>query len=232
MARPTLKPAFCEIPPLRDGDRLSRDEFERRFDAMPDLKRAELIEGIVYMSSRVPLVQHGEPHLELIGWMGGYQVYTPGVEGGVSPSIRLDMENEPQPDGVLFIQGHCGGQSLIDADGYIVGPPELTAEVSASTIRLDIDTKFNVYRRNKVREYLIWRVDSKEIDWHILRGGNYEPLRPSSEGFLKSEVFPGLWLDPAALVRSNLVRVHEVIQQGLKSPEHAQFVARLQAAGK
>jgi hypothetical protein len=229
MKNPILKPA---IPPLRDGDRLSRDEFERRFDAMPDLKRAELIEGIVYTCSRVPHLQHGEPHLDLIGWMGGYQAYTRGVEGGVSPSIRLDMENEPQPDGVLFLQRNRGGHALIDADGYIVGPPELAAEVSGGTIRLDIETKFEVYRRNEVCEYLIWRVDDKKIDWYVLRGGNYEPLRPSPGGFLKSTCFPGLWLDPTALVRSDLVRVHEVLQQGLNSPEHAQFVARLQAAGK
>lgn len=217
------------IPVLKNGQRLSRDEFERRFDAMPDLKKAELIEGVVYMPSPVRQKQHGGPHFDLITWMGVYRMHTPGVGGGVSSSIRLDMDNEPQPDGVLFIEPERGGHAFIDEDDYIAGSPELAAEVSASTTRLDLKTKFKVYRRNEVREYLIWRVAKKKIEWYMLRNGEYEPLQPSREGYLRSEVLPGLWLDAKALVRGDLVRVHEVLHQGLESREHAQFVARLKA---
>jgi hypothetical protein len=42
------------IPPLRDGDRLTRDEFLRRWDAMPDVKWTELIDGVVHMPSPSP----------------------------------------------------------------------------------------------------------------------------------------------------------------------------------
>jgi Uma2 family endonuclease len=195
------------------------------------LKKAELIEGVVHMPSPVRQKQHGGPHFRLIGWMGAYPVHTPGVDGGVSSSIRLDMDNEPQPDGVLFIEPERGGHAFIDADGYIAGSPELAAEVSASTTRLDLKTKFKVYRRNEVREYLIWRVAKKRIDWYVVRNGKYEPLPLTREGFLQSEVFPGLWLDAKALVVGDLVRVHQVLQQGLRSREHAQFVTRLQGVG-
>lgn len=49
-AEPTPRSA---IPPLENGDGLSRAEFERRYDAMPELKKAELLEGIVYMAAPV-----------------------------------------------------------------------------------------------------------------------------------------------------------------------------------
>jgi hypothetical protein len=233
MASQTLKPAkpLQDIPPLKEGDRLSRDEFERRYEAMPESTWAQLIEGVVYMSSPVRQEQHGGPHFDLITWMGIYRAYTPGVRGGVSASIRLDMDNEPQPDGVLFVESHRGGSAFIDRQGYVAGSPELAAEISASTLPLDLGAKFKVYRRNEVREYLIWRVEESGFDWYALRDGNYESLPPGVEGLLKSEVFPGLWLDPKALLTADMARVHEVLQQGLRSPEHAQFVARLQAAG-
>jgi hypothetical protein len=204
---------------------LSRDEFERRYQAMPEGTRAELIEGVVSMPSPVRQEQHGGPHFDLITWRT-YSVFTPGVRGGTSSTIRLDMDNEPQPDGVLFIEPNRGGNAFIDADGYIAGSPELGAEVSASTGRIDMAGKFTAYRRNEIREHLIWRVEEKTLDWYVLRD-NYEGLQLSREGYLKSETFPGLWLDPAALIRSDKARVHEVLQQGLTSPEPAEFVGRL-----
>jgi len=233
MANPTPQAArrSSQVPALRNGQRLSRDEFERRYEAMSEPIKAELIEGLVYMPSPVRQKQHGGPHFDLIGWMSVYRVHTPGVGGGVSSSIRLDIDNEPQPDGVLFVQPDRGGHAFIDADGYIAGSPELAAEVSASTTRLDLKTKFKVYRRNEIREYLIWRVAKKTLDWYALRNGRYEPFVPSRSGYLQSGVFPGLWLDARALIRGDVVRVHEVLQQGLKSPEHVQFVTRLEKAG-
>jgi len=233
MAIPTLKPPrpAQEIPPLRAGDRLSRDEFERRYEAMPEGTRAELIEGVVLMQSPVRQEQHGFPHFWFITWLGTYWTFTPAVQGGVSSTIRLDMDNEPQPDGVLFVETDRGGNAFIDGDGYIAGSPELGAEISASTVRIDMDSKFKAYRRNEIREYLIWRVEEKTFDWYVLRDSKYESLPLSPERYLKSEAFPGLWLDPAALLRGDKARVYEVLQEGLRSPEHAEFVARLQAAG-
>ncbi len=130
----------------------------------------------------------------------------------------------------VFVEPDRGGHAFIDGDGYIAGSPELAAEVSASTTRLDLRTKFKVYRRNEIREYLIWHVARKTLDWYVVRNGRYQALPPSRAGFLQSEIFPGLWLDAKALIRGDLVRVHEVLRQGLQSPEHAQFATRLQAA--
>jgi len=44
-------PQQKRLPPLENGDRLNRYEFERRYNAMPHLKKAELIEGVVYMAA-------------------------------------------------------------------------------------------------------------------------------------------------------------------------------------
>src|SRR5262245_22343202 len=87
-----------DVPPLRAGDRLSRGEFERRYEAMPEVNKAELIEGVVYMPSPTSLNEHGGPHFDLIGWLALYRAFTPGVQGGDSTTVRLDEDNEPQSD--------------------------------------------------------------------------------------------------------------------------------------
>jgi Uma2 family endonuclease len=210
---------------------LTRDEFERRYEAMPDLKKAELIEGVVYMPSPVRHLRHGQPHFQLIGWLAAYQAATPGVQGGDNTTARLDLDNEPQPDALLMIDPARGGQARRGDDDYIEAAPELVAEVSASTASFDLHTKLNVYRRSGVREYLVWRVLDGEIDWFSLQAGQYVRLAPDAQGLLRSEVFPGLWLDAAALLRGDLAAVLAVVQQGLATPEHAAFVAKLNAAG-
>src|SRR5215510_11690420 len=215
------------VPPLENGDVLTRAEFERRYEAMPHLKKAELIEGVVYMPSPVRQRFHGRQHIHLATWLGYYEAGTPGIEAGDNSTVRLDLDNEPQPDALLFIDPACGGQALIDADGYIEGAPELVVEVAASSASYDLHAKLRVYRRNGVREYIVWRVLDKEIDWFVLRAGQYEPMPLDAEGLFRSAVFPGLWLDPAALLRGDLATVLAVVQRGLAGPEHAAFVARL-----
>jgi hypothetical protein len=197
---------------------------------MPGLKKAELIEGVVYVPSPVRFEQHGEQHADLMTWLGVYRVHTPGVRVGDNSTVRLDLDNEPQPDGVLLIDPACGGQAIIDADGYIAGAPELAAEIAASTASLDLNLKHRVYRRSGVREYVVWRVPDRAVDWFILKQSRYDRLAPTAAGIFQSETIPGLWLDAAALVRGDLARVHQVLHEGLASPEHAAFVARLQQA--
>ncbi len=221
--------APAEVPPLEPGDRLTREEFERRYEAMPELKKAELIEGVVYLPSPVRQRQHGRPHLHLAGWVAAYEAATPGVEGGDNSTARLDLGNTPQPDLVLFIDPARGGHARLGADDYIEGGPELVAEVAASSASYDLHTKLEVYRRNGVREYLVWRVRDRAIDWFVLREKRYERLVPGPDGILRSEVFPGLWLDEQALLRGDLARVLAVGQQGAASPEHVAFLARLAA---
>jgi hypothetical protein len=213
------------IPPLENGDRLTRAEFERRYDAMPHLKKAELIEGVVYMGSPVRHEHHGKPHNDLGTYLGIYRQFTPGTNSGEGSSVRMDLNNEPQPDVALFI---VGGNARIDEKDYINGSPELVAEVSASTASIDLGTKLDVYKRNGVKEYVVWRIEDWSIDWFVLRKDQYERLVPQA-GIIKSETFPGLWLDCEALLRGDHAKVHEVLQQGLRSPEHAAFVISLQA---
>jgi Uma2 family endonuclease len=255
MATDTTRPAV-EVPPLRHGDRMTRAEFERRWEAMPDLKKAELIEGVVYIRDEPGVDErrrppenggptggvvdmspvsrkHGTPHFRLVTWLGLYQLLTPGTEGGDNTSIRFDDDNMPQPDAILRIDENLGGRSRVDADGYYVGGPELVAEVARSSELYDLGVKRDVCRRHGVQEYIVWRVDDRAVDWFVIRNGLYFPLDPGPDGVLRSEVFPGLWLDPAALVAGDATRLLAVAQQGHGSPEHAAFVAELRrrAAG-
>jgi Uma2 family endonuclease len=229
-AEPAEAPANGAIPPLENGDRLTRAEFERRYAAMPHLKKAELIEGEVYMPSPVRYGRHGQPHNLLGTWLGLYHLEIPGVEAGDNGTIRLDLDNEPQPDLFMIIRPEHGGQVRISEDDYIEGAPELVAEVASSSASYDLGKKLHVYRRSGVREYVVWRVLDRQVDWFVNHEGQFQPLLPGVDGILRSTVFPGLWLDPAALVRGDKARVKAVLQQGLDSPEHAAFVARLERA--
>jgi Uma2 family endonuclease len=216
------------IPPLENGDRLSRAEFERRYNAMPHVNKAELIEGVVYVPSAVRHRVHGRPHIHAAVWLGQYEAGTPGVEASDNSTVRLDLDNEPQPDALLFIAAECGGQTRLSEEGYIEGAPELVVEVASSSASYDLHAKLHAYRRYGVREYVVWRVLDQEVDWFVLREGQYERLQPASDGCLRSEVFAGLWLDPAALIRGDLTTVIATVQRGLATPEHAAFVSRLE----
>jgi Uma2 family endonuclease len=224
----SVVPIAERIPPLENGDRMTRAEFERRYDAMPGLKKAELIKGVVYVPSPVSFEKHGSLHFDLITWLGQYRLATPGVRGGDNASLRLDIDSMPQPDAFLLILPSHGGRARIDEDDYVAGGPELVAEVVASSVSYDLHDKLDIYRDNGVREYLVWRVLDQAIDRFALRGDRYERLPLDAGGLYKSEVLPGLWLDPAALVRGDLTSAVQPLQQGLASPEHAAFVARLQ----
>jgi Uma2 family endonuclease len=215
------------VNPLENGDHLSRGEFERRYEAMSHLPKAELIEGVVYVPSPVRHRLHGRPHTHVITWLGQYEARTPGVEASDNSTVRLDLDNEAQPDALLFVAPARGGQTQLSEDGFIEGAPELIVEVASSSASYDLHTKLNVYRRNGVREYVVWRVLDQAIDWFVLRDGEYERMSSDADGLLCSEVFAGLWLDPAALCRGDIATVLDVLDQGLASPEHAAFAARM-----
>jgi Uma2 family endonuclease len=217
------------VPVLCAGDRLTRDEFERRYSAMPDLKKAELIEGVVYVGSPVNLLRHGQPHLVLAHWLEIYEESTPGLVAGDNSTVRLDQDNAPQPDLLMCIPAAAGGTSRITADGYLEGPPELAIEVAASSVSYDLHQKLGAYRRNGVQEYLVHRVDDGEVDWFVLERGAYVRQQSDSEGLLKSRVFPGLWLDVPALLRSDRRALRAALERGTSDPAHGPFVARLRA---
>ena len=161
------------VPALQNGDRLSRREFERRYKAMPHVKKAELIEGTVYMPSPVHFGSHSEPHSAIIGWLVAYAAATPHVSVGDNATVRLDLDNEPQPDALLRIDEDSGGQSHISEDDYVEGPPELIVEVAHSSVAYDLHDKKRAYRRNGVREYLVWQIEENRVDWFVLEGGEY-----------------------------------------------------------
>jgi Uma2 family endonuclease len=209
--------------PLENGDRLARIEFERRYDAMPELKKAELIDGVVYMGSPVRTT-HGGPHMAMATWLGVYGAHTPGVTVYDNATVRLDDENEPQPDLALLMSAPLGGQARIDEDEYISGPPELVVEIAASSASRDLHSKREVYRRFGVGEYVVWRVYENVIDWFVLRNGQYEPLPPDTVGLLRSAQFPGLALDTVALLQQDMKGVLHRLHEAIKSDAHGSFV--------
>ncbi len=211
-------------PPLENGDHLNRYEFERRYAAMPHLKKAELIEGIVYMPAALRFRSHGQPHANIIGWLWFYTIATPKVELGDNPTVRLDLDNAPQPDAVLMIDG---GQAKVSSDDYIEGAPELVVEIAASSAAYDLYDKKRAYRRNGVQEYLVWRVYDHEFDWFALEAGEYIKLETDEAGIIRSRVFPGLWLAIPQLLSGKMTEVLAVLQQGLNSTEHQEFIQRL-----
>lgn len=216
-----------EVPPLEAGDHLTRCEFERRYEAMPEVKKAELIERVVYMPSPVRIKGHGRPHGRIMIWLGTYVVATPGVDLADNTTIRLDLDNEPQPDALLRLEPGMGGQSSISEDDYLEGAPELIAEVASSSASYDLHEKLRVYRRNGVQEYVVWRVYDKQIDWFQLIDGEYRRLTADTDGTLHGRVFPGLRLAVPALLADDLATVLSELQKGIGTPEHAAFVERL-----
>ncbi|MBE9117125.1 Uma2 family endonuclease [Lusitaniella coriacea LEGE 07157] len=220
-------PKYLQIPPLENGDRLTRYEFERRYNAMPHLKKAELIEGIVHMASPLRFEPHAEPHARIITGLGVYQALTPGVRLGDNPTVRLDLDNEPQPDVVLLIDPASGGQSQLSKDGYIEGAPELVVEIAASSAAIDLHAKKRAYRRNGIKEYIVWQVLDERLSWFYLEKGEYLDLPVDEDGILRSRVFPGLWLAVSELLGGKMQQVLAVLQQGLSSAEHKGFVQDL-----
>ncbi len=202
---------LLKLPPLESGDRLSRAEFERRYTAMPALKKAELIEGVVYLASPLRARAHSKPHGDMMGWLWTYKMAVPGVELYDNPTVRLDADNEPQPDAVLRREP---GNSWISEDDYIEGAPELVVEIAASSASYDLHDKLRVYRRNGVQEYLVWRTYSQQIDWFYLEADEYQPL-VAEAGVICSRQFPGLWLASSALLAGDLAEVLQLLQQGI-----------------
>ena len=223
---PEHPPPAAGVPALESGDRLTRYEFERRYAARPDLKKAQLIEGVVYMPSPVSMA-HAEPHATVQTVLLVYAASTPGIRGADNATVRLDLDNEPQPDVVLLIESDAGGRCRVSEDNYLEGAPELVVEVAASSASIDLHDKLRAYRRNGVQEYVVWRTQEARIDWFELAEGEYRPLPPDDAGVVHSRVFPGLRLALDALLSGDLAGALAEVQKGVGTPEHQAFVARL-----
>ncbi len=217
------------LPPLQNGDHLTRAEFERRYAAHPHLKKAELIEGVVHMPSPVHHEKHSKPHSRMVGWLFNYVMATPGTDFGDNATVRLDLENEVQPDAFLRLKEEKGGRSRLSVDDYLEGAPELIVEVAASSVAYDLHEKLRVYRRNGVQEYLVLLAHEQETRWFQLVEGAYLPLEPGEDGVIRSQVFPGLQFHSDQFWTDDLAGLFATLQAGLSTPEHQEFAGRLAA---
>ena len=190
---------------LEAGDVMTRAEFHRRYAQHPEIRSAELIEGVVYVASPLRARDHGFPDSYMGAWLAAYWLHQPGVRSAGNSTVVLDSDNEVQPDIVLIRE--TGGSSRITPDGYIQGPPELVVEIAASSTSQDLHQKKNAYRRNGVQEYIVWRVLDGAIDWFALQDGQYVALAPNASGVIESDVFPGLRLDVAAMLAGDISKV-------------------------
>jgi Uma2 family endonuclease len=212
---------------LENGAHLGAAEFLRHYETSPEIKKAELVNGIVYVASPTRLEQHGEPDNLIQVWLGTYGIATPGVKCATNATVRLGPDDVPQPDALLRILEEHGGHSKLTSKDYLEGAPELVAEIAASAASLDAREKSDSYRRAGVREYVLWRTVDKAINWWFLEEDEYHPMAPGSNGIFQSRVFPGLWLDSAAAIAGDGAKVLATLQEGLRSAEHATFLETL-----
>jgi hypothetical protein len=222
----TTQPPRAGVPPLFNGDRLTQAEFHRRYEAYPEDVKFELIGGIVYMGSPLRRL-HGTYHAKLSGVLFLYEEVTPGVELLDNATTILGGESEPQPDLALRILPEWGGQSRTDEREYVVGAPELLAEIAHSGEAIDLHGKKEDYRHAGVQEYVVVCIREKELHWFDFAAQG--EIRPDARGIYRSQVFPGLWLDGSALLARDLRRLTLVARQGRASRAHAAFVRRLEA---
>ena len=186
------------LPPLESGDRLTREEFHRRYCARPDIRKAELVQGVVYVASPTRHTVHGRPHGLIVGWLTAYAAMAPDLDLSDNATVVLGRDSEVQPDACLFWTE--GGGVRITDEGYLEGSPELIVEIAASSASYDLHDKMEAYRRAGVQEYVVWQVLEGRIDWFRLRDGAYVPLAPDARGIAASEVFPGLRLNVPAML--------------------------------
>jgi Uma2 family endonuclease len=189
-----------QVLPLENGDTLTREEFHRRYEASPDIKKAELIDGIVYLASPVS-IHHSKPHARLTGWLVAYAARHDGTEVHDNPTLVLSGANEPQPDLVLR---RLSGASMVNNNDYLEGGPELVVEIAATSASLDLNAKLRTYERAGIPEYLVWRTLEDVVEWFALENGSYKPLKPGSDGILESRQFPGLRLSVDVLLDGSL----------------------------
>ncbi len=225
LLRPDTPHPDPEEPLLEPGDHMDRRTFHALYSAMPPGTRAELIGGVVYMPSPVR-ANHSRPHVKVLAWLDTYEAATPGTEAHSEATVFLSEWGEPQPDACLLIAPQHGGQTQLDG-GYISGAPELVVEVASSTVSYDLHKKLADYEAAGVREYLVYVVRTHEARWFINRSGTFEEIAAGDDGVIRSEVFPGLWLNLHALSRLDSTALRKTLEEGLASPEHQAFVKKL-----
>jgi Uma2 family endonuclease len=194
------------LPVLESGDRLSRDEFHRRYCELPNL-RAELVEGVVYVSSPVRQELQGRPHMQIVTWAGTYVAQHEGVDASVDATVLLNADTEVQPDLFLFRVPAAGGSARMNENGYIEGPPQLVIEIVASSASYDLHDKLQAYQAAGVHEYVVWRTLDEQVDWFRLLDGRYVRIQPGPNGVIERDQFHGLRLNVPKLLAGDMTAV-------------------------
>jgi len=213
---------------LVEGQRLDQPTFHALYEAMPPGTRAELIDGVVHMPSPAS-VEHGEAQVRVIVWLDYYAERTPGVRAADNATTILGWKGELQPDTLLRVLPECGGRTWIER-GFVCGAPELVVEVAKTTRYVDLGPKLADYQQAGVLEYVVRAIDPDEIFWFSQKQGVLVQRPIGEDGLYRSTIFPGLWLDSAALLEGDRQRLRVVLDLGCATPEHAGFVAKLAAA--
>jgi Uma2 family endonuclease len=204
--------ASSRLLPLENGEFMHSREFLRRYERMPQVKKAELIEGVVYMGSPIS-TSHAIPDGIIHGWLALYAARHPGVQFMPNATVLLDAENTVQPDALLRRLPEHGGLSRVNETDYLAGPPELIVEVAASSASIDLRDKRRAYCRSGVPEYLVWCVADARLEWFCLEDDEYRPQLPDADGLLHSRLFPGLRLPVASLLAGDTAKVLEALTE-------------------
>jgi len=168
---------FELLLPREKGERTHSRDFLRRFERMPEVKKAEVIEGTVYLGSPVSR-RHAKPDGLIQLWLGTYASRHPDTEALPNATVILDAENTVQPDALLRRLPEHGGRTRENDRGYLTGPPELIVEITASSASIDLRDKLRAYCRNGVPEYLVWRVAERRLDWFCLERRKHTVPKP------------------------------------------------------
>jgi len=211
-------------PGLITGQRMSVEEFLRRWEELDDLKKAELIDGIVYVPSPLSL-EHGDLDTLIHWWLAHYAHATPGCKAG-NNSTWLMLGSAPQPDAYLRITPSHGGQSGKERQ-FGTGAPELAVEICVTSTEVDFGPKLKLYERAGVREYITIELFGQRIVWRMIENAIYVSQQVPPDGNLRSQVFPGLWLDVAAFWNDDGPKMLAALNAGLSSEDHQRFVERL-----
>jgi Uma2 family endonuclease len=187
---------------------MTRAEFDAATALHPEVKRAERIEGRVYLQMSVSQL-HGRAHAILAGWLMAYWARHPDCEVLAEGTARLGDHSDPQPGAML--RRVASGSSGVQA-GFVVGPPELVVEMSASSASYALFEKKALYMRSGVLEYVVWQVYEERLDWFRLDGSEYVALVADENGFIESNVFPGLRLPVVALLAGDVASVMSAVR--------------------
>jgi Uma2 family endonuclease len=224
--RPPIYGSATIMPTLEAGDYYSRDEFIRRYEARPDIKKAELINNVVFMASPAR-EEHSQPEFLLGYLVSAYSFETPFVEARPNMTVNLGPGSMAHPDWYLRIEKSAGGRAAVGADKFLNTAPELVIEVAVTSASYDLHSKKDAYEQAGAAEYIVWEALDFQLRAFVFTATGFQPAEPDSDGIYKSRVFPGLWIHVAALTSGDKETLKATLQRGLESLEHAAFVAEL-----